>query len=176
MRKSYRRFRLAMIAKQALMTSCISLLIAGSVNSQSAVERENKLEIERAILNWEAAWKTKDFRLAAQDYSIDADWTNAFGMTRRGRVEIESMLKEVFALPFVMEGNSKTVEQTVRFLKPDLATVVTRVEREGQKLPTGEAMPVRKTSHLRVFMRLGKKWKIVSHLISDARDTERRGH
>ncbi len=162
--------------KNLLSIICLSLLIMTSVGGQSAGSKQDRLQIESAITNWEIGWRTKDFQKAAQDYSVDADWTNAFGMSRKGRAEIESLLKEVFALSFVMEGNSKTVEQTVKFLKSDLATVVTRVEREGQKTQSGEALKVRKTSHLRVFMRKDGKWQIVNHLISDARETESGRH
>ena len=165
-----------MIIKSLLRISCVLLLLIVAANAQGGGANKDQVAIERAISNWETAWKTKDFRLAAQDYSADAEWTNAFGMTRNGRSQIESVLKEVFALPFVMEGNSRTVEQTVRFLKPDVATVVTRVEREGQKAPSGETMAVRKTSHLRVFARRAGKWQIVNHLISDARETGSKGH
>jgi uncharacterized protein (TIGR02246 family) len=81
--------------------------------------------VEQVIENWNRAWKAKDAKLAAQDYAHDADWTNAFGMKRKGRAEIEKFLAEVFTLPFVMAARSKVVEQSVRFIKPDVALVVT---------------------------------------------------
>jgi uncharacterized protein (TIGR02246 family) len=162
--------------KNLLTISCLSLLIITTASGQTARQKNDQLQIEKAITNWETAWRTKNVQLAAQDYSNDADWTNAFGMIRKGRVEIESVLRDVFALPFVMVGNSKTIEQKVTFLKPDVATVVTRVEREGQKMRSGETLPVRKTSHLRIFIRENGRWQIVNHLISDARETEAGRH
>ena len=95
---------------------------------------------------------------------------------RIGRAEIEKVLAEVFALPFVMAGESTTVEQSVKFIKPDVALVITRVERKGQQVASGTALGTRQTSHLRVLVGSGKEWKIVSHLISDARDTEQEKH
>ena len=141
-----------------------------------AESAEDKKAIETAYQNWYTAWETKDYKLAAQDYSNDAFWVNAFGMKRTGRAEIENTLKEVFAMDFVMSGKSKTVEKTVRFIKPDVALVESRVEREGQEMKSGEKLETRKTSHLRVFAKSNGKWQIVSHLISDARDTERSEH
>lgn len=153
----------------ALISICLTVV---SVSGQS----KDQLLIEQTIENWNKAWQTKDHKLAAQDYSDDADWTNAFGMTRKGRTEIEKILAEVFALPFVMAGQSKTAEQTVKFIKKDVATVVTRVERVGQQVPTGTELGTRQTSHLRVLVKSKGQWKIISHLISDARDTERPKH
>jgi len=93
-------------------------------------------------------------------------------MKRKGRAEIEKILAEVFALSFVMAGQSKTVEQSVKFIKPDVALVITRVERVGQQVASGAALGTRQTSHLRVLVKHKKQWKIISHLISDARNTE----
>lgn len=95
--------------------------------------------------------------MAAQDYSTDADWTNAFGMKKKGRAEIEQILAEVFSLP-LMEGRSRTAEQSVRFIKSDVALVVTRVERAGQRTPSGAELGIRQTSHLRVLMK--NRWAL----------------
>ena len=144
--------------------------------AQTITSKSEQAAVEQTIANWNKAWQTKDAKLAAQDYSNDADWTNAFGMKRKGRAEIEKILTEVFSLPFVMEGESKTAEQSVRFIKPDVALVVTLVERAGQLTPSGAELGLRRTNHLRVLLRSEGRWEIVSHLISDARDTERREH
>ncbi len=154
----------------------LTLVVTSSVWGQSEVSKNDQAGVEQVIENWNKAWQTKDYKLAAQDYSPDADWINAFGMKRRGRAEIEKVLSEVFALRFVMAGQSKTVEQSVRFISPDVAIALTRVERAGQRIPSGTELGTRQTSHLRVLIKSEGKWKIVSHLISDARDTEQRGH
>lgn len=151
-------------------------LLPGGVLAQGATSQSDPSVIELVIENWNKAWQGKDAKLAAKDYSDDADWTNAFGMKKKGRTEIEKFLAEVFSLPFVMAGQSKTVDQSVRLIKPDVALVVTRVERAGQRTPSGEELATRQTSHLRVLVKSGESWKIISHLISDARDLERRMH
>jgi uncharacterized protein (TIGR02246 family) len=151
-------------------------LLSGAGLAQTKTLKLDQAAVEQAIENWNKAWQTKDAKLAAQDYSSDADWTNAFGMSKKGRAEIEKFLTEVFSLPFVMEGQSKTAEQSVRFIRPDVALVVTRVERTGQRTPSGMDLGIRQTSHLRVLMKSDGHWKIVSHMISDARDPVRREH
>ena len=83
-------------------------LLSGVAVAQDTRSRE-KGAVEQVIENWNRAWQTKDAKLAAQDYSDDADWTNAFGMKKKGRAEIAKFLTEVFSLSFVMAAQSKTI-------------------------------------------------------------------
>lgn len=162
--------------KRTTSTTLLLLVLLGCAAGQTKGTDNDTLGIALAIENWNKGWQNKDPKLAAQDYSADADWTNAFGMTKKGRVEIEKFMTEVLALPFVMAAQSKTTGQTVRFIRSDVALVRTTVERVGQTTPSGESLGKRLTSHLRVFTKSGTGWQIVSHLISDARDTEHREH
>lgn len=43
-------------------------------------------------------------------------------------------------------------------------------------MPDGQALPPRRITHLRVLAREGGEWRIASHLISDARATQRSDH
>ncbi len=133
-------------------------------------------QVVAAIDRWDRGWQVKDPLLATQDYADDALWVNAFGMRRLGRKAIHDTLGEVFALPFVTAGNSETMAHDVRFLAGDVAVVATKVERKGQKSPSGEELGIRHTTHLRVFQKREDEWVILSHLISDARDTGKAAH
>ncbi|MEM1451885.1 MAG: SgcJ/EcaC family oxidoreductase [Planctomycetota bacterium] len=132
--------------------------------------------IGSAVDDWNRAWKIEDPALAASGYSADAEFTNAFGFHRTGRTAIEEYLGEVFALDFVMTGDSSEVERSITFLRPDVALVHSRIERNGQTASDGSDLGVRRTSHLRVFAVVDGSWRIVSHLISDARATSRPDH
>lgn len=162
--------------ERVLLVIILTFVLTCPASGQVKLSESDQALIEQAVGNWNRAWQTKDSKLAAQDYSDDADWTNAFGMKRKGRAEIERALAEVFALPFVMAGQSRTVEQSFRSINPDVALVITRVERVGQRVPSGAELGTRQTTHLRVLVKSKGQWKIISHLISDARDTEQRGH
>ena len=159
-----------------LLAMMIAVAVYSPVIAQKRISKDDQVKIEQAVANWDKAWNTKDATLASQDYADDAAWTNAFGMKRRGRTEIQKFLTEVFATPFVMTGQSKTVEQSVRLVSRDVALVHTLVERTGQQTRSGADLGTRRTSHLRVFVRSQGRWKITSHLISDARDTAARAH
>lgn len=156
-----------------LLLGLASFTLVSCVTGHTASDKASVVE---AIGRWDQAWRTKDARLGARDYSEDAHWVNAFGMRRTGRSAVEQTLREVFALPFVAVGESQTVGHDVRFLREDVAVVATTVERRGQLTPAGEQLGVRHTSHLRVFQRRGGRWQIVSHLISDARNRPGSSH
>ncbi|TDI47696.1 MAG: SgcJ/EcaC family oxidoreductase [Acidobacteria bacterium] len=125
--------------------------------------------IIQAIERWENAWKTKDAELAARDYTEDADWTNAFGMRRLGRESIEALLTDIFKMPTVMAGSTQYEFHDLKFLGPRIALLRSRSIRTGQQLPDGTTQPPRRINHLRVFVKRGDRWLIVSHLISDER-------
>lgn len=137
---------------------------------------EDTRAIFRAVENWRVAWQRNDSRLAAQDYAEDADWTNAFGVSCSSRAELEATLAHIFSLSYVMAGRDTVVGQEIRSVRPDVVLVRTGVRRSGQLTPSGEPLATRHTSHLRVFARTKAGWKIISHLISDAREGERLQH
>lgn len=139
---------------------------SGTPDRAAATER-----IESIVDDWSRAWVVEDPVPAASGYSDDAEFTNAFGFHRTGREAIEAYLTEVFAMDFVMAGDSREVFREVDFLGPDVALRRSKVERTGQTTSEGESLGVRQTSHLRVFQRRSGEWKLVSHLISDARAT-----
>lgn len=167
------------IASTALLPACASSGEARCANTPNAsrgnVSDRDRAAIESAYADWYTAWKTKDHVLAARHYSDDAIWVNAFGTRCVGRQAIQDELEFVFGLNFVMAGDSRTTERTVRFIHPGVALVTSLIERDGQRTASGESLGTRRTSHLRVFQKLGGTWQIVSHLISDARSKERPG-
>jgi uncharacterized protein (TIGR02246 family) len=151
----------------------LALMFSFAASAQTLADRA---AITAAIGRWDRAWQVKDAELATHDYAATTHWVNAFGQRASSRAEVRRTLREVFALPFVVAGNSRTLGHEVRFLNKDVATVATRVERVGQQTVDSREMRPRHTSHLRVFQRQGGRWQITSHLISDARDRRAPAH
>jgi uncharacterized protein (TIGR02246 family) len=130
---------------------------------------EDRRAVEAVVENWMNAWERGDPDLAVRDYAEETDWTNVFGVTCTSRDQLRTVLGDIFAQPNAMAGRDTLVGQDVRFIRPDVALVKTRVERHGQLLADGEPMGTRYTTHLRVLVRGEQGWRIVSHLISDSR-------
>lgn len=153
---------------RVFLTVTFALLLS-NLNAQN-LQSKDSIQIVSIIEDWNKAWKIKDYLLASKGYNIDAKFTNAFGDSKNGKIEIEQLLQEVFSLQFVMSGVSSTVKQTFQVLTDQVIVVHTYEERAGQKLPDNTLLPTRRTTHLRVFQNINSEWKITSHLISDAKD------
>ncbi len=159
-----------------LLFSLMSLFVFTLASKGQSFASKDSLKIHSMIEDWDKAWNVKDYALAAKWYSDDARFTNAFGDKRTGRKEVETLLKEVFSLPFVMSGKSETTEHRFQRLGNSLVIVHTAVVRKGQQMPDGSLLPDRMTTHLRVFQQDSSGWKIKAHLISDARDKQAPKH
>ncbi|GAA4299001.1 nuclear transport factor 2 family protein [Nibribacter koreensis] len=154
----------------------ISLLVIALASKAQTLAPNDSLQIQSMIQDWNKAWEVKDYKLASKWYSKDARFTNAFGDKRNGQKEVEALLKEVFALPFVMSGKSETAEHRYQVLSNNNVIVHTAVVRKGQQMPDGSVLSDRQTTHLRVLQRDTNGWKIKAHLISDARDKQSSKH
>ena len=146
-----------------------------STDPNGSMRSEDRRLLEGAVGDWMTAWERGDPHLAVRHYAPDADWTNVFGVRCRTRNELKATLTDAFAQPHVMAGVDRLVAQEVRFVSADVAVVRTAVERTGQLTASGTPLGTRHTTHLRVFSRTDAGWRIVSHLISDARDPNQPG-
>ena len=140
--------------------------------SGQSLPSNDSLQVVAILDDWNKGWKNKDFKLATKGYSDSAYFTNAFGDKRIGKNQIETLLKEVFSLAFVMSGSSETVTYQFQFLNNSNLIVYSFVVRRGQKMQDNSIIPDRHTSHMRVFQKNNGAWHIVGHLISDARDKQ----
>jgi uncharacterized protein (TIGR02246 family) len=152
-----------------VITFLISLMTLFSSYGQ-VLNSKDSLQIRSMMDDWNKAWESKEYKLAAKWYSADARFTNAFGDKRNGQKEVENLLREVFSLPFVMSGKSETTEHFFQTINTNLVVVHSGVIRKGQRMPDGTVMADRLTTHMRLFERVKGEWKIKAHLISDARD------
>jgi uncharacterized protein (TIGR02246 family) len=159
-----------------LLFNLISMFVFTLASKGQSLASKDSLQIHSMIDDWNKAWNAKDYALAAKWYSDDARFTNAFGDKRTGQKDVETLLKEVFSLPFVMSGKSETTEHRFQVVSNGLVIVHTSVVRKGQQTPDGSLLPDRMTTHLRVFQQDSNGWKIKAHLISDARDKQAQKH
>src|SRR5438874_2047140 len=122
--------------------------------------------VERNI----AAFRDFDAGRVSDTYADDADWTNAFGVRRRGRADIREFLTNLFARPqFRTRAQSGPSEMSVRFAGPDVAIVQTFAEIVGQRGPNNEELPPRKLHRLMVLTKNAGEWLIVSESVMDER-------
>lgn len=135
----------------------------GTVEEREAVEAILRELRQRA--------REGDAARAAALYADDADWMNAFGVRRRGRVEIEAWLRRLNESPGYRAGQvTHSTPEEIQFLRPDLAVVHRYLEISGQRSAAGTELPVRRTHHLLVLSKESGRWVIACHYIMDERD------
>jgi uncharacterized protein (TIGR02246 family) len=144
---------------------------SASTEPASGQAQKDEVTIRQVIANWDQGWKVFDAELATRGYSRDADWTNAFGISRKGQTEIHKFLADLYKNPGIRSRQSTPSTTTIRFIRPDIATASSYRETVGQKSASGAAYPTRKTHDLRVLVRDKATWSIVSHLIMDEKET-----
>jgi len=164
-----RRIRWTLALAVALATAAASH--AGRTEPAREQPGGDELAIRQLIANWDQGWKVFDAELATRDYSADADWTNAFGLSRKGRAEIHKFLENFYTAPGTRSRTSTPSTTTIRFIRPDIAAATSYRETVGQKTASGAEYPKRKTHDLRLLTREKGKWSIVSHLIMDEKET-----
>jgi len=135
-----------------------------------ALRPADVVAIEAVIQRWDAGWVAFDAALASQDYADDADWTNAFGIYRKGRAEIHSYLHHIYQTPQLVFRKSTPSVSSIRFISHEVAVVISYRETVGQKTLSGAEYPTRKTRDSRVLLLVKGKWEVVSHLVADQKE------
>jgi len=160
----------------AMRTFLFLLIISGlsQVRAQ-AITSIDSIQIVQKVDDWNKAWKIKDPKLAAKWYSDNADFTNAFGFNLIGKAAIEEYLTRVFTMDFVMAGDSEQTSLKLKYISDNSVLVISTISRKGQKLSDNSELGPRSTTHHRLFQKTNG-WKIISHLISDARSIETDKH
>ncbi len=96
------------------------------------------------------AFRNLDASGVEELYTDDADWTNAFGTSRRGGTEIGGYLKRLFADPHFRAGKPVGPPQvSMRFVSADVADEVS--------LPTSSSMQRTRWDPLRCLPRPGPR-------------------
>ena len=155
------------------MRVTISILLVAFVASCASARPDevDRAEVLATLDSWNRGWAEADASVAVEDYSVDADWTNAFGDRFQSREALREGLEFIFGLGFVMAGTSSENEfSDVTFLAPDVALLRSKLVRTGQEMSNGSRMGDRHIHHRRVLEHRDGKWQIVSHLMSQAQE------
>ena len=134
---------------------------------------EDKQAVGELMMKLAGAFRGLDATGVEELYSDDADWTNAFGTSKKGGAEIAAYLKRALADEHFGAGKPVGPPQaSMRFITDDVCAVTTYIEREGQETSAGEKLAVRRNHSLKVFRREADGWKIVWDIYMDAREDE----
>jgi uncharacterized protein (TIGR02246 family) len=119
--------------------------------------------IDKIVSDMTAAWNRRDVAAFGAAFAEDAEFTNVFGMTQRGRAEIEASHAPLFTTIF-KDTELIATETRVRLIRPDIAAVDVRWKMSGARDPMGNPWPEREGILNWIVTRHGDAWLIdVSH-------------
>lgn len=117
----------------------VSHLEAASVLAKSpdaAVKPQIDIALRSMVSDMALAWKARDARAYANQFTTNAEHINAYGMWWRGRAEIEQGIR--IALERVYPDNPISVDEiTVRMVAPRVAVVQYRWQLQPYADPDG---------------------------------------
>src|SRR3954447_19037525 len=115
---------------------------------------EDQEAVGEVLMKLAGAFRSLDATDVEDLYSEDADWTNAFGTSKKGAAEIADYLTRLFADEHFGAGKPVGPPQaSMRFVADDICVVKVYMEREGQEDSSGGTLAVRRNHSLKVLRR-----------------------
>lgn len=168
--------RLHLIVMLILATVAVTLAQTKTKMSEPSINADEEKAIQMMLAVEGRGWSIRDAKMASSVYTEDAQWMNAFGRRKNGRVEIEEFLVWLFSHPG--EQNTKTTnlpdssrQFSIRFIRPDVAIIHDYREVIGQLSDSGREMPKRKIHVTKIVTKESGKWLIANSVIMDERES-----
>jgi uncharacterized protein (TIGR02246 family) len=145
-----------------LMTLGALVLTLGP--SSAALAGDDEAAIRELYKKYAAAWNKGEAKEAAALYDAEASYTNASGVTSRGREAIEKESVDWFAGRYKGTNLGFTVG-AIKLLKPDVAVGDGTWKITGMKGPDGAELPPVKGCYTNTLVKKDGKWLVVAEQI-----------
>jgi len=136
-----------------------SLFLSLPVAAQGTPEDEQA--IRRVIVEMTEGFNQHDARASTRMYTADADLITVRGERFRGTSEFEKGLASIFTTR-AREATHRTLNVSVRFIRPDVALAHVTNELSGLIAPDGQRPAPHQELSLRVFVKEGTQWRVAA--------------
>jgi uncharacterized protein (TIGR02246 family) len=146
-----------------LLVSIAGLLICYAVtgNAQSPTNREDEKAIKNVIAGTTEAFNKHDAKAFARFYTPDAELVTVRGERMKGADEIEKGLATIFATR-ATAATLKTLDVSIRFIKPDVAVAHVTNEMSGVVNAGGQEMSPHRELSIRVLVKDKGTWRVTT--------------
>ena len=134
-------------------------IAAGCKQNQN--QKEDERAIQNVILQMTEGFNKHDAKAATEMYTSDADFVTVRGDKYTGAAEIQQKLGSILSTR-AKQATLKTLNTTVRFVKPDLAIAHVTNELSGLIDSTGLKLPSHRELSVRVFIKESGAWKVTA--------------
>ena len=154
--------------KLTLMIAILPVVIVGFVfgytvtsSAQSPNNREDEEAIKKVIVGTTEAFNKHDAKAFTRFYTPDAELVTVRGERMKGAAEIEKGLAAIFETR-AKAVTLKTLDVTVRFIRPDVAVAHVTNELSGLVSTEGERLPAHRELSIRVLVKKQGRWHVTA--------------
>lgn len=144
----------------SILFAAFGLAIVIKAESNNASE---SAAVHALIDRFDRAVNTKDVGAFGSIFAEDGEFTNPVGMSVKGRTAIEKFHAALFSeanRPSFAHAHLHVLDSSIRFIRPDVATVDVRWEQTGAIDPNGKPWGTRRGILNWVVVRSNGQWSI----------------
>ena len=138
-----------------------AVIVALLCRAQGATMNEEEQAIRNVLKGTTEAFNKHDAKEFVRYYTSDAELVTVRGERMRGAVEIEKGLAGIFAAR-AKNATLKTLDLTIRFIRPDVAVAHVTNELSGNVDARGERLPSHRELSIRVMVKDGGMWRVTA--------------
>jgi uncharacterized protein (TIGR02246 family) len=145
-------------------TVAVSLLMFGTASmsrAQQSGSQEDEAAIRKVIVEMTDGFNAHDGKAAARMYAPDARFVSVRGDMMNGQPAIEKGLSSILSSR-AKNATQRTMDVTVRFIRPDVALANVTNELSGLVTLDGHGLPSHRELSLRVFVKDAGVWQIAA--------------
>ena len=142
----------------------VSMAMLGTASisgAQQGGSYEDEVAIRKVIVEMTEGFNNHDGKAAARMYVPDAKFVSVRGDMMNGQAAIEKGLSAILTSR-AKNATQRTMDVTVRFVRPDVALANVTNELSGLVAPDGHALPSHQELSLRVFVKDAGVWQIAA--------------
>jgi uncharacterized protein (TIGR02246 family) len=134
---------------------------ASAIASDGQGASADEQAIRQVISEMTAGFNAHSGRAASAMYLPNATLTTVRGEVMKGQAEIEKGLDAIFASR-ARNASHRTIDATVRLIRPDVALAHVTNELSGLVAPDGQSLPAHRELSLRIFVKEGGQWRVAA--------------
>jgi uncharacterized protein (TIGR02246 family) len=151
-----------MNAFAVIVAVCLTALGTASMSgAQQAGSNEDEAAIRKVIVEMTEGFNNHDGKAASRMYSPDARFVSVRGDVMNGQAGIEKGLSAILTNR-AKNATQRTIDVTVKFIRPDVALANVTNELSGLVAPDGHALPSHQELSQRVFVKDVGVWQIAA--------------
>src|SRR5271157_3323772 len=157
-----------------LLACAVAIFSGGSPShAQNLGTPEDEASVRAIIVKMTDDFNKHDTKALSRMYAPDADFVNVAGQSAKGPAEIEKFLVVAHSTR-LKEANIKTLNLTIRFIRPDVALVRETHVMSGFLGPDGTKVPPYQETNLRVLEKENGVWLVTASQNTTLATTQKR--